>query len=304
MDSADTNPLNKCCSKCELMKSVEHFISKRNICKQCRNEECRKKYNQSHLNEDDYEKKCNVCEEMKIISLFIKNRNVCKTCNNNKRVEKYKSDTTHREKIILQSSVFKKNKTKERQELRLIKQLEIGLDNKQCKYCLQIKHTSRFRHNRLKCKDCERDEPISKLIRNVRSRIVTAMNRKNKHTIEYLGCNCSEYFEYMTTYDANYNYDNHGDVWHIDHVIPISKFNILSEEEQLIAFNWRNTMPLLASENLSKNNRILISQVRSHYNKLLEYHQSRNIEFPQKFIDLFAKHLDAGSPLSLVSLIN
>ena len=111
MDSEDTNPLNKCCSKCELMKSVEHFISKRNICKQCRNEECRKKYNQSHLNEDDYEKKCNVCEEMKIISLFIKNRNVCKTCNNNKRVEKYKSDTTHREKIILQSSVFKKNKT-------------------------------------------------------------------------------------------------------------------------------------------------------------------------------------------------
>ena len=176
-----------------------------------------------------------------------------------------------------------------RQEIRNIKQMEIGVDNKKCKYCLEIKHKTKFRHNRLKCKDCERDEPISKIIRNVRSRIVTAMKRKNKHTIVYLGCNCPEYFQYITTYDSNYNYDNHGDVWHIDHVIPISKFNITDENEQLLAFNWRNTMPLLAFENLSKNNKIIIPQIKSHYDKLVEYHNINNIEFPQEFIELFNK---------------
>jgi hypothetical protein len=31
--------------------------------------------------------------------------------------------------------------------------------------------------------------------------------------------------------------------------------------------------------------------------KLLDYHKEKNIEMPQKYIDLFAKHLDAGNPL-------
>lgn len=295
MSVLDTK-LNKTCSRCGIEKNVELFILKRNICRECSNKRCREKYHKQN-NENNLDKECNVCSIIKNISLFIKNRNICKDCNNNKRVKKYENNSEHREKIILQSSIFKKKKTMERQEIRNIKQQEIGIDNKKCKYCLAIKHKTRFRHNRLKCKDCERDEPISKLIRNVRGRILSAINRKNKHTIVYLGCNCSEYLKYMTTYDSEFNYENHGDVWHIDHVIPISKFNIMDENEQLIAFNWRNTMPLLASENLSKNNKIIIPQIRKHYNKLIEYHNDNNIDFPQEFIELFARYLDAGSPL-------
>ena len=101
----------------------------------------------------------------------------------------------------------------------------------------------------------------------------------------------------MTTYDSEFNYENHGNLWHIDHIIPISKFNIMDENEQLIAFNWRNTMPLLASENLSKNNKIIIPQIKNHYNKLIKYHNENNINFPQEFIELFARYLDAGSSL-------
>jgi hypothetical protein len=50
--------------------------------------------------------------------------------------------------------------------------------------------------------------------------------------------------------------ENHGKEWHIDHVIPISKFDLNNQEEQILAFNWRNTMPLSCKENLSKNNKI------------------------------------------------
>lgn len=295
MSVLDTK-LNKTCSRCGIEKNVELFILRRNICRECVNKRCREKYYEQN-NRNNLEKECNVCSIIKNISLFIKNRNICKDCNNDKRVKKYENNSEHREKIILQSSIFKKKKTMERQEIRNIKQIEIGIDNKKCKYCLAIKHKTRFRYNRLKCKDCERDEPISKLIRNVRGRILSAINRKNKHTIVYLGCNCSEYLKYMTTYDSDFNYENHGNLWHIDHVIPISKFNIMDENEQLIAFNWRNTMPLLASENLSKNNKIIIPQIKNHYKKLIEYHNKNNIDFPQEFIELFARYLDAGSSL-------
>ena len=90
--------------------------------------------------------------------------------------------------------------------------------------------------------------------------------------------------------DTKYTFENYGREWHIDHVIPLSKFDLNDEEQQLVAFNWRNTMPLSVKENLSKNNKILQSQIQQHVSNLLEYHKKNNIEMPQKFIDLFATH--------------
>lgn len=294
MEVTDTKPITKCCSKCNIVKEFNLFIPNRNICKDCRNKSCREKY-KSNISEI-IDKDCNVCGQTKSISMFIKNRNICKNCNNNKRQEKYNSDEEHRQTLILMASNFKKRKRIEKNK---ITELEIGVGNIKCKYCLNIKPKNKFRKNRRKCKDCERDEPISKIIRNVRSRISYAI-KKDKHTIEYLGCSCHEYFNWITSYNDTYNYDNHGTIWHIDHVIPVSKFNLSDENEQMIAFNWRNTMPLTIYDNLSKNNRIIQSQIEQHLEHLMKYHKENNMEMPTEFIDLFAKHLDAGSPLELI----
>jgi hypothetical protein len=78
----------------------------------------------------------------------------------------------------------------------------------------------------------------------------------------------------------------------IDHVIPISKINLNIEEQQLLAFNWRNTMPLSCEEKLKKNNKIIYLQIEQHYKKLVEYHKENKLDLPQVYIDLFAKHLD------------
>ena len=39
---------------------------------------------------------------------------------------------------------------------------------------------------------------------------------------------------------------------HIDHVKPISSFNVSNEDELLKAFNWKNSQPLLKEDNLRK----------------------------------------------------
>ena len=39
---------------------------------------------------------------------------------------------------------------------------------------------------------------------------------------------------------------------HIDHVKPISHFNVVNEDDLLEAFNWKNTQPLLKEDNLRK----------------------------------------------------
>jgi transaldolase len=70
-----------------------------------------------------------------------------------------------------------------------------------------------------------------------------------------------------------------------------------NEDEQLLAFNWRNTMPLSCLENLQKNNKILPHQIKEHLEKLKEYHIQKNIELPEIYVNLLVKHLVAGIPL-------
>jgi len=244
-------------------------------------------------------KHCSKCETDKSLDKFYSRGSICCECNNNKRREKYKNNDEHRRKLIKMASDFKHDKSVERQKLKAVEHQKIGLENKQCKYCNEIKHTEMFRRNRLKCKDCERDEPIEKFKRYIRTRIYNCLRNKNKsmHSVEYLGCSSDEYLYWILSVNNDYNLKNHGKEWHIDHVIPLSKFDLDNENEQLIAFNWRNTMPLSVKENLSKNNKIIKEQIENHYKKLVEYHIENNLDLPQVFIDLFAKHLVAGSPL-------
>jgi uncharacterized protein (DUF983 family) len=292
----DTKPSDvKCCSKCKESKLFDKFIKKRNICKECANASKKAKYD-SFVIDDTTIQTCNVCNKEKSMSSFIKKRNKCKDCHNECRRKQYDENPEHRIELIRQASTFKHNKVLENQKVRLEEQTLRGIDNKQCKKCSQIKAKDNFRHNRLKCKDCERDEPIEKLRRNIRGRIHAALNKKELHTIEYLGVNSIEYFKWLLNYDERYNLDNKKE-WHIDHVIPLSKFNLEIKEEQLIAFNWRNTMPLSVRENLSKNNKILTLQIEQHYKHLSEYQTNNNIEMPQEFIDLFAKYLVVGDTL-------
>jgi len=286
---SDTKPQNvKRCSNCDETKEDDKFIKNRNICKDCRNKGSREKYKNIVVENQDNQT-CNTCSRSKPISSFYKGRIICKECLNESRREKYENDEEHRQKVIRQASEFKHNKVIERQKKKLD---EIGEGNKKCRYCDSIKPECKFRHNRLKCKDCERDDPLEKFKRYIRTRIYIALKgKKDMNTIEYLGCSKKEYTEWIINYDKRYTLENHGKEWHSDHVIPLSRFDLENKEQQLIAFNWRNTMPLSASENLSKNKKILSSQVEQHYKHLTDYHREKKIELPQEFIDLFARHL-------------
>lgn len=244
-------------------------------------------------------KVCSRCKENKTIKQFYKISLICRDCNNSSRRDKYNNDEEHKKKLIKRASDFKHEKVIAKQKKREEEQIKIGIENKQCKYCFEIKHADRFRYNRLKCRDCERDEPNDKFKRYIRTRIYNCLKNKvkTKHSIDYLGCSSHEYFKWIFNYNPNCILENHGKEWHIDHVIPISKFDLNNQEEQMLAFNWRNTMPLSCKDNLSKNNKIIKEQIILHYKNILVYHSKNKLDLPQVFIDLFARHLDAGNPL-------
>ena len=100
-------------------------------------------------------------------------------------------------------------------------------------------------------KDRLKTDVSFRIIRNTRCRIHHALNgnSKSKSSREILGIDIESYkkwIEYQMIGEMNW-----GNI-HIDHVKPISSFDISKEDELLEAFNWKNTQPLLKEDNLRK----------------------------------------------------
>lgn len=196
--------MSKVCSKCFEEKEINCFISKdRRICKPCHNKNlCEKR--KLIVVDPNKTKTCNVCNLIKPEPEFLKGRPICNVCHNEKRKQKYKTDEKHANKIKEGSRIYKNKKTETNAKKRQmeLEELEsrIGKENTICKYCKEIKPKTRFRHNRRKCADCERDDPYSKFTRNIRRHIYTKLIGKitNKlHTIQYLGCSYNEYISWL-----------------------------------------------------------------------------------------------------------
>ena len=75
--------------------------------------------------------------------------------------------------------------------------------------------------------------------------------KKINSTPEYLGVDMVSYKAYLESmFTLEMSWENQGEVWHIDHIIPLASAN---EEWELIdLLHFTNTQPMLAEENLSK----------------------------------------------------
>lgn len=105
-------------------------------------------------------------------------------------------------------------------------------------------------------KERRKVDVIYRISGNLRTRIWWAVkNNKLNSSIEYLGCDVGFYKKYLESlFTEGMSWDNYGE-WHIDHIRPISSFDLLEEEEMVECFNYKNTQPLWAFDNLSKGNR-------------------------------------------------
>lgn len=108
-------------------------------------------------------------------------------------------------------------------------------------------------------------DPNFKLKQNIRDAIRKAFknNTKSGRTVELLGCSIEylrQYLENQFTEGMTWsNYGLHG--WHLDHIIPVSYFDLSDPEQQKRAWHYTNLRPMWAIDNIQKSNKIIEIQL-------------------------------------------
>lgn len=98
-----------------------------------------------------------------------------------------------------------------------------------------------------------------KLSQALRTRIGKALKagKKSGSAVADLGCSIPQLREYLEQqFQPGMSWNNHGLYgWHIDHIMPLSNFNLSIREEFLKACHYTNLQPLWAKQNLLKSDK-------------------------------------------------
>jgi hypothetical protein len=177
--------------------------------------------------------------------------NNCSICNNDKTNDKHKVHVTlchtcyrieERKRTLLKTDKFCK--------LCNINSSTKWYSGPTCRKCFRAsvydfeKHMNvdKYKANRLK--------------NNLRSRIskIVSGTVKQGSAIVDLDCSIEEFKLYMESqFQFGMTWDNYGHkTWHIDHVRPLSSFDLLDPKQLKAACNYKNLQPLWAKDNLMK----------------------------------------------------
>lgn len=90
-------------------------------------------------------------------------------------------------------------------------------------------------------------------------RYCVALHYKKGRSIDLLGCSYLDYKNYLElkfTEGMTWEKFLKGEI-HIDHILPLSMFDLTDQSQQQIAFNFKNTQPLWLADNLAKSDNII-----------------------------------------------
>lgn len=132
-------------------------------------------------------------------------------------------------------------------------------------------YSEKYKHDRI-------NDLQFRLKDNMRARIRKALKhqsaKKNKSTFDLIGCTGFELTQYLLSLGYNKDTD------HVDHIIPISRFDLSNPDHQLISCHYLNLQPLYYIDNCSKHN----SLPYNWQDKIIQICEVRNIN-PEPIID-------------------
>lgn len=215
-------------------------------------------------------KECNICKVQLQLSKYRKytdrDNSYSKTCKSclNEQDKRYKF--LKRQKR-LEELILKCEKCNEDRKLKDFTKLKRFYKKKICSSC----YPEFLKEQKTKwCKD-ERQKNVNyRLKKSLAARLRSVLKKENC-TMNYIGCNIQYlkmWFEYNFTQDMSW--DNYGSYWSIDHIIPVSKFDLTNEDEKMKCWNWSNLVPNISCSS-SKRSDIDLNQVDNIKKKLEKF---------------------------------
>lgn len=131
-------------------------------------------------------------------------------------------------------------------------------------YYERVKDSDRHRAKQLRSSralnERRREDPKLRLESAIRARVMMSMKRrgtnKDGRTFELIGCTGAELAAHIESqFKRGMSWDNYGSKWHVDHITPLSYFDMSNPDEQRRAWNWQNLRPLPAIQNITEGNR-------------------------------------------------
>jgi hypothetical protein len=121
------------------------------------------------------------------------------------------------------------------------------------------------RRRELRINESEQSRIADRIRTLIRNSLRRDGKRKTTKTAELLGCSPAEFAKHLESqFKPGMNWQNYGNRagdWNIDHVIPISAFDLSDVEQQKKAFHYSNCRPLCAIENMKKGRKLPAADV-------------------------------------------
>src|SRR3990167_677242 len=116
------------------------------------------------------------------------------------------------------------------------------------------------RKNAKKIYEQRRKRPYERLASVIRARIYDVLKHgyKSDRTEKLIGITIKKLKMYIESqFKTGMTWKNYGFYgWHLDHIRPLSSFDLTDKEQQLKAFHYTNLQPLWAKENLHKHAKV------------------------------------------------
>jgi hypothetical protein len=103
-------------------------------------------------------------------------------------------------------------------------------------------------------KDKYKNDPLFKIKILLRRRVNNILNYDKKDSIiNLIGCSVYDLRKYIESqFLPEFNWDNHGKIWELDHIKPCSKFDLTKIEEQQECFNYKNLKPIFKTTTIAE----------------------------------------------------
>jgi hypothetical protein len=239
---------NKKCKGCEIIKPLTEFsVAKENkdgfnnTCKKCK---C--KYAKLYTEKNKFKvlkRRKELYKKPLQPEKYIRLENkICSVCSENKPIDSFNKNNFKKDGYRPECKVCQSKKARE---------YRLKNGDKLKKYRIENKDKiNTYKKNK------KENDINYKITCNLRTRLWSAIknNYKNGSAVDDLGCSIEYFKVYIESrFENGMTWDNWGrDTWHLDHIEPLSSFNLSNREEFLKAVNYKNIKPIWAKDNLTK----------------------------------------------------